>query len=202
MSNAHHPQKNIADDVFDPVTPEGDDPPLTPEQEAELLAMDGLAPPTPASARWAPLAAALREGLEDAAERAKPDLAQVSGEVFRRLEQKKVQVPEETGFFAGLLALLARFQPHLALAAATAAIVFAILPLASDTPATQGGTDPVAALPVEPGPDGAPQVAAVQVESPTTVELRHIAFDNSDGIVFHDTESDSTVIWVNEYDGA
>lgn len=193
MSHAH--EKSPVDDVFDPVTPLGDDAPLTPEEEARLLAMDGFGPGPDDT--WAPIGVALRDGFEDAAERAKPDLAGVSARVFARLDAERPKAHENTGLFAGLLALLARLQPHLALAAATAAIVLVVLPLAKDAP---DAADPVAGGPV-PAPVE-PLAAVVELDLPTSVELRRIAFDNSDGLVFHDPGTDSTVIWVNEYDGA
>lgn len=182
--------RDPAHDVFDPVTPMPDDAPLTPAQEAELLRMESDAH------AWPTVRAALREHLDDAAEGAKPDLARLSADVFARLDAGKQKAPEKQGVFTRLLDLVARYQPHAALAAAAAAIVLAVLPLAGDedpVPVAQTGTQPAA--------PAAPEAFAAADELPTSVELRHIAFDNADGVVMQDPQTDSTIIWVNEYDG-
>ena len=139
-------------------------------------------------AAWKRVGGALRNRFEDAAEGAKPDLAGVADKVIARVLPPKPVVAPEEGLFAKILDVLNRFQPYVALAAATAALALVLTPMLTSAPATPDGPGVAVTAPETP-------------EAPTSVVLRRIAFESGQGMVYRLPESDLTVIWVDEYEG-
>jgi hypothetical protein len=139
---------------------------------------------------WAAAGAALRAGLEDAAELAQPDLVRVADRVFEQLDRDRradARAPE-AGLWPRLVELFRRVQAPVALAAAAAAIALVLWPLA------RPGEDVVASrLPVEASEPSEPTPAVV---------MNEISFENADGMIFRTRKGGMTVIWVNEFDGA
>ncbi len=138
----------------------------------------------PLVASWATTSAAFVAAFEDAAERAKPDLADLATRVLARVQPLRPTPKPVLSRAEGpsLLSRLARFsrlvQAPVALAAAAVAIALVVLPLAK-APA-------------------APTAVAAAPE-PNDLEMHKLAFDGADGMVFSTPTDHMTVIWVNEH---
>lgn len=139
----------------------------------------------PMVADWAPVSQAFVRAFEDAAEAAKPDLAQLTDRVLAHV-YAPVPRAEKDGFITRFLAYARRAQPWLLLGA-TAAALMLFLPSLLETPPTPA---PVAEVtPAE--------------EAPPVVVVRDLDFgDDSHGMVYRTPRGGMTVIWVTENEGA
>jgi len=178
---------------------------------------DGCATCGPLVKNWSRVQAPVLAMYDSLAEGAKPELAALTDRVMAGLgpdpSARAVVIPEPSWFARTLGGL----QAWLALGAVTAALLLILPPLLNDTATTVAATDPVVtppvAAPLVPAPVAPPVVAHAEDpgdvgsidEEPANealgVVVRHLEFEGGDGLVFRAAESDTTVIWVNEYGG-
>lgn len=186
--------------------------PACPELESTLLLMDGALAGLargaalgharlcdvcgPLVSGWPAIAAGLQAHFEEAAELAKPGLAQMPARVLGALEQeRKRRLP------SWLRAPAVRFPVYASLGAA-AVFVFVMQPL-------KPAPHPLVVA-QRPASVQLPAAAPAQVAPPAPVEavpendchMHQLAFDGADGMVYRTATDGMTVIWVTEHDGA
>lgn len=197
--------------------------------ERTLALVDGLLPETeraeaerhlgacatcaPVADGWSEISGALAAHFDAAAERARPDLARMADRVFAAVQPAPssrvpvpVRVPEPAvarppRLFARLFD---RIQAPVALAAATAAIALALLPLLRSSPEPTGSASTAAVEAAAPGSTlaaAADEPADVPPESNDCV-VRQVSFEGADGFVYRTDRGGMTVIWITEHDGA
>lgn len=167
------------------------------EFEATLSLMDGLLEgPAEAAARahadacalcgpmlksWPSTANAVFSVFEDAAERAKPQLASVADRVLAQIPGKAPAAAP--GLFARIFEALRQMQAPVTLMAAVAAIAIVLLPILKSGDGVTGGQ-----------PTGKAPVTAA-------VEMSEVEFEHADGMVYRTRKGGMTIIWVSEHDG-
>lgn len=178
----------------------------------------------PLVAGWARTAAVVVAHLEDAAERAKPELVGVADHVFARIDADALE-PEEEPEHRGLRRFLLQLKPWLVLGTAAAAIGLSVGPLLMEGGAGESGiaigageaSGVIASTsPSEQGADGARLSAegagagddttladtTLADETPTDCIVRKLSFDGADGMVYRTEADGMTVIWINEHEEA
>lgn len=189
------------------ITPADFDEPACPWFESTVQLMDGELEPgaraealhhvslcdicAPLVRGWSRAAEALGDGLEDAAERAKPALFQLPGNVLRAIAPP----PARVGFFQRLNL---RFSAFAGLGAAVAT-VFLLLPVRPGSVAPPTTAAPMPAVATTRAPVARPGLVPV---SPNDCHMHRLAFDGADGMVYRTETDGMTVIWVNEHEGA
>lgn len=206
-SPAHDPELSPPfDPVADPAAEAG-----CPEFEGTLLLLDGALDGAPLArarahadacalcgpmvAGWPALGRALSARFDDAAERAKPELVRLTDAVMRRTGPAD-RVEAAPGRLDAVWQAIRRYQPHVAFAAAAAAIALAVLPLAT-TPVSTGPAPGVAVTaPVAPPPVG-------ETPDRPVVVLRGVTFQNdAEGMVYRTPRGGMTILWVVEKEDA
>lgn len=159
----------------------------------------------PLVAGWERTSACLVAHLEDAAERAKPELVTVADRVFARIDAEDLEPVEEPSRSV-LRRFLLQLKPWLVLGAAAAAIAFTVGPIlwdergdATTEPAVAGA--PAAAAAIASSAD-LEEEAAIADEASTDVIVRKLSFDGADGMVYRTEGDGMTVIWINEHEEA
>lgn len=160
----------------------------------------------PLVAGWKRTSDCLAAHLEDAAERAKPELVNVADRVFARIDAEELEPVEEPSHSV-LRRFFFQLKPWLVLGAAAAAIAFSVGPLllsdgsdevsVASAPGAAPNTAPAIASSVESGDE-----ASVADEAPTDVIVRKLSFDGADGMVYRTEGDGMTVIWINEHEEA
>lgn len=163
----------------------------TAQQHAAGCALCG-----PLAAEWTPIHDAFVRNLEDAAERAKPDLVRMPDRVFAAVAPpKKV---EEPGLLDGLFGFLRGAQPWALLAATAAALALVLPAIFESKPA-----EPTTIAAVEPATPATPDTPADGEDGDRpVVVLRGLTFENdAQGMVYRTPRGGMTVLWVVENDG-
>lgn len=150
----------------------------------------------PLVADWVVVADALRTELDDAAERAKPDLARVADAVLARTARESR--PQAPNPLAWLLGALRSLEVPVALVAAAGALALVLTPLVN---APAKGPQPVAAV----AGDDEPEYAELEEDEDDPlspgVSVGDLKFEGGSGMLMADGD-EMPVIWVNEDDGA
>jgi hypothetical protein len=142
---------------------------------------DGCALCGPMVSGWAPAAAALKATFDDAAERAKPDLAKVADAVLARVAKPRPVVAATPATFGErFLSFLRTLQAPVVLGAAAFALVLVLGPIAKDA--------------TDEGLTAAPNAPALAIDD--------VDADDADVMVLEAPDDDSApVIWITEHEG-
>ncbi len=160
----------------------------------------------PMVASWSTVSGELELHFEVAAEKAKPDLALVADRVLATVSvRRRVPEPAPVSALTRIFRAIGALQPHVALAAAAAAIILAVLPLANDSAnptVVASNATPEASTVDQPGEEGDSLPPPGQLAGANDLNVRQLAFDGADGMVYRTQLDGMTVIWITEHDGA
>jgi hypothetical protein len=186
---------------------------VCPEFESTLLLMDGALAGMPRATAlgharacatcgplvsdWPAVADALQAHFEDAAELAKPGLAEMPARVLAATARsQRWHLPQWVGN------PLLRLPVYGSLGVA-AVLVFILQPKPAPPPVV-AQREPLrpAVLTATSAPPVAPPAGSTESESENDCHMHQLAFDGADGMVYRTATDGMTVIWVTEHDGA